>query len=409
MSSSTCLTRSKRPSRRCSSRTSFASSASSPTSRRKGSTATAGCSLPTGASPRWPPRTDTRAVEVDVPLSDVRQVRVRDYVGSGSLEVETEDKAVEVLRFSRSVAPEVHRIERVLRQLARVDDSHGNGPHDGGGPKADALPRPAAACLARWSEVCPFCMKRGQLLARLIGYLAPYKGYAIIGFLMSIVLTVLDLLPAAYVTRYFFDRVLCSATCPGSPIVVYLLLGMALVRMVIGGIRGYMMEWLGGRVVLDMRVELYDHLQMLSMGFFSRKQTGQIMSRVTNDIMRLQYFVADGLQQIILNLLTIPIVCIILFATNPKLAALTLVPTPFMVAGTFWFGIIIHRIYGKVWRRYSGLNAVLADSIPGIRVVKSFAQEDRESKRFRSRSGPCSARSCRSRRCGRRSSPPSAS
>ncbi len=96
--------------------------------------------------------------------------------------------------------------------------------------------------------------------------------------------------------------------------------------------RGYMMEWLGGRVVLDMRVELYDHLQMLSMGFFSRKQTGQIMSRVTNDIMRLQYFVADGLQQIILNLLTIPIVCIMLFAANPKLAALTLIPTPFMVA-----------------------------------------------------------------------------
>jgi ATP-binding cassette subfamily B protein len=102
--------------------------------------------------------------------------------------------------------------------------------------------------------------------------------------------------------------------------------------------------------------------------------------------MRLQYFVADGLQQIILNLLTIPIVCIILFANNPRLAALTLIPTPFMVAGTFWFGIIIHRIYGKVWRRYSGLNAVLADSIPGIRVVKSFAQEGRESTRFRTRS-----------------------
>jgi ATP-binding cassette subfamily B protein len=147
-----------------------------------------------------------------------------------------------------------------------------------------------------------------------------------------------------------------------------------------------MMEYLGGRVVLDMRVELFDHLQMLSMGFFGRKQTGQIMSRVTNDIMRLQYFVAEGLQQIILNLLTIPVICVMLFGADPKLAALTLIPTPFMALGTLWFGRMIHRVYEKVWRRYSGLSAVLADSIPGIRVVKSFAQEDRESRRFQGRS-----------------------
>jgi ATP-binding cassette subfamily B protein len=126
---------------------------------------------------------------------------------------------------------------------------------------------------------------------------------------------------------------------------------------------------------------------MLSLGFFSRKQTGQIMSRVTNDIMRLQYFIADGLQQIIINLLTIPVIFIMLFAANPKLAALTLLPTPFIAAGTYWFGILIHGVYQKVWRRWAGLSAALADSIPGIRVVKSFAQEDRESTRFRKRSG----------------------
>jgi len=140
-------------------------------------------------------------------------------------------------------------------------------------------------------------------------------------------------------------------------------------------------------VVLDMRTELYDHLQMLSLGFFSRKQTGQIMSRVTNDIMRLQYFIADGLQQIIINLLTIPVICVMLFAANPALAALTLLPTPFIAIGTYWFGRLIHQVYQKVWRRWAGLSAVLADSIPGIRVVKSFAQEHRESKRFRDRSG----------------------
>jgi ATP-binding cassette subfamily B protein len=330
------------------------------------------------------PENGKATVEAEIPLCDVRQVRVRDFVGSGSLEIVTEDKAVEVLRFSRSVAPEMQRVQRILRHLTGAEETGEEGRRKGGGPRAMRCPTCGRA-LARWSEVCPFCMKKGQLLARLIGYVGPYRTIAIVGFLLSLTLTVLNLAPA-YVTRYLFNGVITPRYLPGLKVAVMWLLIMALLRAGVSMIRGYMMEWLGGRVVLDMRTQLYDHMQMLSLGFFGRKQTGQIMSRVTNDIMRLQYFVAEGLQQIIINLLTIPVICLMLFAANPRLAALTLVPTPFIAFGAIWFGRLIHRVYQKVWRRYSGLNAVLADSIPGIRVVKSFAQEDRESRRFRRRS-----------------------
>jgi ATP-binding cassette subfamily B protein len=337
---------------------------------------------------RLAPENGSARVEVDLPLDEVRRFRLRDFIGSGSLEAVKDSESVEVLRFSRSVAPQIARIYYILRRLSTDDDqTDKDGPKRGGsGPARATRCAECGRALPRWSEVCPFCMKRGQLLARLIGYLAPYRAYAIIGFGSSIVLTVLNLLPA-YATRYLFDGVLKPRYLPGLWIVVWSLLSIYIVRTVIGMGRGYMMEWLGGRVVLDMRTELYDHLQMLSLGFFSRKQTGQIMSRVTNDIMRLQYFIADGLQQIIINLLTIPVIFIMLFAANPKLAALTLLPTPFIAAGTYWFGILIHGVYQKVWRRWAGLSAALADSIPGIRVVKSFAQEDRESTRFRKRSG----------------------
>jgi ATP-binding cassette subfamily B protein len=336
---------------------------------------------------RLAPENGSARVEIDVPLDDVRRFRLRDFIGSGSLEAVKDSESVEVVRFSRSVAPQISRVYHVLRRLSPDDDQT-----DHSGPKRSSGPPRATRCaecgraLPRWSEVCPFCMKRGQLLARLIGYLAPYKMYAIIGFASSIVLTVLNLIPA-YVTRYLFDGVLGPKNPAGLWVVVWSLLSIYVVRTIISMGRGYMMEWLGGRVVLDMRTALYDHLQMLSLGFFSRKQTGQIMSRVTNDIMRLQYFIADGLQQIIINLLTIPVIFIMLFAANPKLAALTLLPTPFIALGTYWFGKLIHRVYQKVWRRWAGLSAALADSIPGIRVVKSFAQEDRESARFRDRSG----------------------
>jgi ATP-binding cassette subfamily B protein len=326
-------------------------------------------------------------VEVDVPLDEIKRFRLRDFIGSGSLEAVKESESVELLRFSRTIAPQMSRVYYILRQLASDGEETEEGGRKGhhGPPRATRCPECGRA-LPRWSEVCPFCMKRGQLLVRLIQYLKPYRTYAIMGFVSSVVLTVLNLLPA-YVTRFLFDQVLGRKDRTGLPIVVWSLLSIYTVRTLIGMGRGYMMEWLGGRVVFDMRVQLYDHLQMLSLGFFSRKQTGQIMSRVTNDIMRLQYFIADGLQQIIINLLTIPVIFIMLFAANPTLAALTLLPTPFIAVGTYWFGRLIHRVYQKVWRRWAGLSAALADSIPGIRVVKSFAQEDRESARFRDRSG----------------------
>jgi len=325
-------------------------------------------------------------VEVEVPLSEVRRFRLRDFIGSGSLEAVKDSESVEVARFSRSVVPQISRAYHVLRRFSTEEEGQEEGRRHGHGPSRSSRCPSCGRALPRWSEVCPFCMKRAQLLARLISYLAPYRTYAIIGFGSSIALAVLNLLPA-YVTRYLFDHVLGPRDRTGLPVVVWCLLGIFVVRTLIGAGRGYMMEWLGGRVVLDMRTQLYDHLQMLSLGFFSRKQTGQIMSRVTNDIMRLQYFIADGLQQIIINLLTIPVICVMLFAANPTLAALTLLPTPFIALGTYWFGRLIHRVYQKVWRRWASLSAVLADSIPGIRVVKSFAQEDRESARFRDKSG----------------------
>jgi ATP-binding cassette subfamily B protein len=324
-------------------------------------------------------------VEKEVALGDIRRVRLRDFIGGGALEVETESSGIELVRFSRSVAPLMSRAHYVLRRLIKESGEEEEEGHRRGGGQRALRCETCGRALPRWSEVCPFCMKRGQLLTRLLSYLAPYRTAAIIGFLLSIMLTVLNLLPV-YVTRYLFDQVLTPRYTPGLMVVVGSLLVIHVARSGLSMIRGYLMEWLGASVVLDMRVQVYDHLQLLSMGFFGRKQTGQIMSRITNDIMRLQYFIADGLQQILLNVLTIPVICVMMFAANPKLAALALVPTPFIALGTFWFGKAVHRIYHKVWRRWAGLNAVLADSIPGIRVVKSFTQEDRESERFRDRS-----------------------
>ena len=351
---------------------------------------------PTGEyGERWLVATDQRVaalaadngsvkVEVNLPLSDLRRVRLRDFIGGGSLEAITDDKAVELARFSRSVAPQMSRAYHILRRMATSGEEEPRGKGPAGAARAVRCPTCGRA-LPQWSEVCPFCMERGKLLRRLVSYLAPYKALAITGFILTVIFSLLQLLPA-YVTRMLIDQVITPRNYQLLWSVLLLLLGIYLARAVIGIVRGYMMEWIGAHVVYDMRVQVYDHLQMLSLGFFSRKQTGQIMSRITNDIMRLQYFIAGGLQQILINFLTVLIICGMLFGANARLAGLTLLPIPLIGLSTYVFGYLIHAVYHKVWRRWASLSAVLADAIPGIRVVKSFAQEERESRRVRERS-----------------------
>ncbi|MCJ7750481.1 MAG: ABC transporter ATP-binding protein/permease [Armatimonadetes bacterium] len=327
------------------------------------------------------------SLEVDLPLEQVRRVRLKDFIGSGSLEAVTDGEAVELVRFSRTIAPQVSRAYHILRRLAADEDESGEKKKDRSGRQGGRALRcdTCGRALPRWSEVCPFCMERGKLMRRLIGYLEPYKAIAITGFLLTAVFSLLQLLPA-YITRALIDDVITPRNFSRLMPILLALGAIYLARALIGVVRGYMMEWIGAHVVFDMRVQVYDHLQMLSLGFFSRKQTGQIMSRVTNDIMRLQYFIADGLQQILINALTVVIICVMLFNAHARLAALTLLPIPLIGLSTYIFGRLIHTVYQKVWRQWASLSAVLADAIPGIRVVKSFAQEERESQRLRERS-----------------------
>jgi ATP-binding cassette subfamily B protein len=144
-----------------------------------------------------------------------------------------------------------------------------------------------------------------------------------------------------------------------------------------------MMSWLGNKVVLSLRTSAYEYLQRLSLTFYNKKETGRLMSRISYDTGNLQEFIVYGIQEFVMNILMIIGMSVILFITNWRLAALTLIPIPIMIVGSIIFGKKIHVVYHKVWRRMAGMSAILADTIPGVRVVKAFVAEKREIDRFR--------------------------
>jgi len=357
---------------------------------------------------------------VQVPLADITEVEIRNLLASGALKVRTAREGATVALFSKSLLPKFSdmpdRIETLVKQARPAGDREEVVKRTVGGGKAhhkrcQQCGRP----IREWMGVCQACLDTRKLFARLMSYALPYWGLATISLILLLTATFIGLTPPLLM-RSLIDDVLAPAgsrvqAVPSAPgpraeappvrdggersqvsrakgganklaVLVALLLLVNVSRNALGAFRSFIMARVGQRVTFDLRRQVYQHLHCLSLSFYNERETGRIMASITQDVSRLQDFISDGLQEVIRNVLTILIICVILFSINPGLAALVLLPTPFLVWTTRHFGRRLHDIYHGLWRRMAGLSALLADVIPGVRVVKAFAQEKREVDRF---------------------------
>jgi ATP-binding cassette, subfamily B, bacterial len=360
--------------------------------------------------------TDTVAPTiVDVPLDQIESVEMRELVyGNNILKVRTADRGIEVARFTKTLAHKFRKVLSELRELVGRARPHDEALEVDGASRSHRGMERLRRCskcgrvIPERRGICPFCIKKGRLVFRLLSYGLPYWRVSVAGLLLMLLATTIGLTPPL-LTRTLIDDVLnvqpvaeqgvelVSGTgfigrikrfAPrGSRELLLLLVGLLFLITVstngIRAIRGYMMTWFGEKVTLDLRVQVYRHLHALSLSFFNQRETGRIMSRLTNDASRLQDFISEGLQEMIRSIFTIAVICVVLFTLNWQLAAFVLIPTPFLVVLTLFFGKKLHRVYHTLWKRMAGLSAILADTIPGIRVVKAFAQERREVRKFR--------------------------
>ncbi len=225
-------------------------------------------------------------------------------------------------------------------------------------------------------------------LLRLWRFAKPYRLLLTVGFLLTLVSTAASLV-APYLTMPLMDKVLIPFQ-NGAPIRwdlvgTYLtaLFVSALFAWGLGWGRTYVLAWVSERIGADLRTATYAHLQKLPLQYYGGKRTGDLMARIGNETDRICLFLSLHLLDFATDLLVLIMTACILLSINPWLALVTLLPLPLIV----W---LIHLVrdrlrYGfeKVDRVWAELTNVLADTIPGIRVVKAFAQEQREIRRFR--------------------------
>ncbi len=350
---------------------------------------------------------------VCLPLNEIKGVEVREDWGTAALKVRTEEQGATMAVFSKSLVPALselpNQVERLVKQ-AQPTEPDGQMLH-GRLAGARAGRKRCDRCgqvIPRYYGVCPACLEKGKLLFRLLGYAKPHWKLITLSLLLMVVATTIglgqplllgilidDVLNVGAVASMSvgtsFDLLALLPVAADDPVaalawLVGLLIAMNITVSGLSGLRSYIMARIGQRVTYGLRNEVYTHLHALSLSYYNKNETGRIMASVTQDVGRLQDFISDGLQEAIRDVLTLVIICIILFALNPGLAALVLLPTPLLVWATMRFGRKLHAIYRPLWRRWASLSALLADTIPGVRVVKAFAQEQREVGKFEGRS-----------------------
>lgn len=326
-------------------------------------------------------------------LREASEFRAHNTIGSGLLQAKIGESYFDLLRYSNRCA---FRFEKIARKLDRA--LHGDPielfPDD------DVDPRRCPKCglmLEFGGETCPQCVSHGRVLMRMWRLMRPFRKSAMTMMALLLIGIALDLV-SPQLTRYLVDNVLPgnaaeAASIQNSPAtmakhvdmlftVVLVLAGVQIARMMVNLFNGRLSANIGTAITFDMRSRLVGHLQQLSVGFYDRQQVGSLVGRVAYDTEALHGFINQLTGGFLLQVLMLVGVGIMMFVIDPKLAMFTLIPAPMVVAGTLIFWRYIYPRNYRVWDSSSKQAGLLSGLLSGIRVVKAFSQEKRETERF---------------------------
>jgi ATP-binding cassette subfamily B protein len=315
-------------------------------------------------------------------------LQIRELGGAAALELVDSNGLLAQWRYTPAKAKSAHHFVDRWKQLRNGVTTNGEGAEND-----DAVCPKCGGPLNGEQEICEACtalqgIKAGRSLLRLLSFARKRSSMAALGVGLTIASTAASMVPP-YLTRPMMDQVLIPFTEKGvanTSLVPWLLGGLALASVltwILSWARTYVIAWVSERITVDLRNQTYAHLQSMSLEYFGGKRTGDLISRVSSDSDRICYFLSVNLLDFANDVLMFVMTAIILLCIDWRLALATLIPLPIIA-------YLVHRVRSRLRsgfqlgsRAWAEMTSVLADTIPGIRVVKAFAQERREVDRFR--------------------------
>ena len=222
---------------------------------------------------------------------------------------------------------------------------------------------------------------RGRKLRGLIELLKPYR-WRVIAMFISLLLATAAALAPAPLAKLAIDDGINKHDVGALNLVVAAFLASAVIYALASYAQSYLVGWVGQRALQDLRLRLFEHLQSLSIGFYSRNRAGVIISRLTNDVEALDQLVSDGMATLFQSGLMLIGVVVILFVLDPHLALLTFLALPLLALGGLAFRIASADAYRLTREKIAWITGYLQETLSGIRVVRAFGQEPRHIARF---------------------------
>ena len=222
---------------------------------------------------------------------------------------------------------------------------------------------------------------RGRNLRGLIALLRPYRGRVMVTFAALLLGTAASLAPPLLARAAIDSGIKQHDTTALALIVVAFLLSALLVWSMTYA-QTYLVGWVGQRALADLRIRIFTHLQDLPVGFYESRPAGVLISRMTNDVEALDSLVTDSVVTLFQSGLTLLGAIVILIVLDPKLALLTFAIFPLLAGGSLWFRLASAGAFRRTRETIGAITAYLQETLSGIRVVRSFAQEPRHEERF---------------------------
>ncbi len=226
----------------------------------------------------------------------------------------------------------------------------------------------------------------GEVIRRVWVYVRPYYGLAL-ATIGCAILSLIFALIYPKLTQVIIDEII-SGNTNDTRLLGWAVLGLAgafLLRDVFNSLRIRINNHFEQNVVYDMRRDVFGKLQRLPVTYFDKRASGDLMTRVVEDINNVERVLIDGTEQGTVAVLAIGGITAILFITNPFLAAIALAPIPLLAIGALWYTLTAHRRYRKQREAASALNALLMDDLQGIHQIKAYGRQDHEDVRFAER------------------------
>ncbi len=330
--------------------------------------------------------------------SKIEKFRTTSGTGSGMLQAKLQTGWIDVLRFSNRLAGRFHKVSRRLELMlekgavapaAAVADDEADWVVELDPPRCSSCQlRLETSC-----ESCPRCLQKGQILRRVTELMRPHMRGAAFLSMLTIVGVAAELIPPK-LQQYMVDHILGqNAPQAGEAsfatallVVVLALAASRVVLSAVGWVKGRVATVIGTGLTSTLREQMVRKLQNLAVVYYDRHQVGSTLSRVAHDSEVLHGMMHQITGGFLLQTVQLFGVGAMLLWINPKLAMFTLIPVPLVFLGSWIFWQKVYPRYYRLWDASSKQMSVLNGMLNGIRVVKAFAQEDREFARFQTAS-----------------------